>query len=155
MVLALHTPLISDKEKFDEKFGEDKEHLNSISRDLIEGAKFLHSRGIAHLDIKPDNIFLSRVPVSDDELAALLEHEPPEYWPTRDVLGRIVRPPRSQPLPLPALPQSDFADKDVDWDQEVARMDMMFVLGDFGHGMSPPHLYHLSTLIAARFGGRV
>ena len=78
MVLALYTPLISDKERFDEKFGEDKEHLNSISRDLIEGAKFLHSRGIAHLDIKPDNLVFdeekNRLVMIDFDIAVRCEN---------------------------------------------------------------------------------
>ena len=56
MVLELHTPLMSDKEEFDKNFGQDGERSNSFSRDLIEGVKFLHSRRIAHLDIKPDNL---------------------------------------------------------------------------------------------------
>jgi serine/threonine-protein kinase SRPK3 len=66
--------------------------------------------------------------VSDEEIADILNKDPPRYYLTLNILGHEIHPVVSQPLPCPHIPKEM----------------LVFKLADFGHSENtliyPPHL---------------
>jgi len=49
---------VQDKRARGEKFSE--QDLRRLLADVLKGLKYIHSKGLAHLDIKPDNVFITK-----------------------------------------------------------------------------------------------
>ena len=58
--------------------------MRSIARDIAEGLKYLHSKGIVHRDIKLDNIMLSNR--NEDGIARIIDFG----FAMRSVTGETV-----------------------------------------------------------------
>ncbi|KIM80030.1 hypothetical protein PILCRDRAFT_542341 [Piloderma croceum F 1598] len=100
----------------------------------LRGVAQMHDCGIAHTDLKHDNIMFNVGSLTQTDIAALVESDPPRRHPPEESWECTVQVAVSQPLPLPSLSEA---------------MTRNYIVSDFG-GAQPSkfHTYGPVTALA-------
>jgi serine/threonine protein kinase len=85
----------------------------------LRGIAQMHSCEIVHTDLKHDNIMFDAGSLTQTDIAALVEADPPRRHPPEESLECTVQVAVSQPLPLPSLSEA---------------MTRNYIVSDFGSG---------------------
>jgi serine/threonine protein kinase len=83
----------------------------------LRGLAHMHNLQIVHTDLKHDNIMFDTGSLSQADVAALIEADPPRRHPPEESWGCTVQAAVSQPLPLPSFAEA---------------MTRTYIISDFG-----------------------
>jgi serine/threonine protein kinase len=85
----------------------------------LRGLAHMHHCQIVHTDLKHDNIMFDTGPITQADIAALIERDPSRRHPPEESWECVVQAAVSQPLPLPSLSEA---------------MNRTYMVSDFGSG---------------------
>jgi serine/threonine protein kinase len=85
----------------------------------LHGLAHMHSCQIVHTDLKHDNIMFDTGPITQADIAAIIQRDPARRHPPEESWECIVQAAVSQPLPLPSLSEA---------------MTRTYMVSDFGSG---------------------
>jgi serine/threonine protein kinase len=85
----------------------------------LRGLAHMHNYGIVHTDLKHDNIMFDAGSLTQADMEALIDGDPPRRHPPEESWDCTVRAAVSQPLPLPSLSDA---------------MTRTYIVSDFGSG---------------------
>jgi serine/threonine protein kinase len=85
----------------------------------LRGLAHMHHCQIVHTDLKHDNIMFDTGPITQADIAALIERDPSRRHPPEESWECVVQAAVSQPFPLPSLSEA---------------MNRTYMVSDFGSG---------------------
>eukprot|EP01113_Clastostelium_recurvatum_P007560 TRINITY_DN1352_c2_g1_i1.p1 TRINITY_DN1352_c2_g1~~TRINITY_DN1352_c2_g1_i1.p1 ORF type:complete len:768 (+),score=212.89 TRINITY_DN1352_c2_g1_i1:180-2306(+) len=110
-----------------------------IFKQILQGLKYIHSRGVVHRDLKPSNVFLTAMEEKDIASISLSLRKSAEDIRLKSPIMQAVASPSSRPLKLADMAHKkdkrnldEEDDEEDEEDEENEQEEFLVSLGDFG-----------------------